>query len=127
MHEYSIARALIERIDAEAASRRASAVTFVLVRIGELSGVDPELLATAYRIVAAPTICSEARLEIVPVPARWACRACGAAVPADGPRRCGVCGAAAALQHGDEIMLERIEMDIDSDREEPRDVRHGRP
>lgn len=127
MHEYAIVKALIERIEAEAARRRATAVTGVLVRIGELSGVDAGLLATAYRNATGQSICSGSTLEIAAVPARWACRVCAAPVPPNGPRRCGACGAAAALQQGDEIMLERIEMNVETDGEEPTDVRHGRP
>jgi hydrogenase nickel incorporation protein HypA/HybF len=126
VHEYSIVRALIERIESEAAGRRATAVTSVQVRIGELSGVDVELLATAYRNSTGQTICSGSRLQVAAVPARWGCTACGAPVPPGGPRRCPLCGGAAALQQGDEILLERIEMVVERDGEEPGDVRDAR-
>ena len=48
MHEYSIVQALLERVAAEARARRATSVHRLTIRIGELSGVEPELLATAY-------------------------------------------------------------------------------
>ena len=49
MHEYSLIQALLERVEAEAKSRRALSVHKVRVRLGELAGVERELFATAYR------------------------------------------------------------------------------
>lgn len=127
MHEYSIVKALLERIESEAAARHATSVTSVLVRIGELSGVDVELLTTAYRTLTEQTICQGSALEVATVPVRWICRACGAPVARDGPRRCEACGGAAALRQGDELLLERIDMEIEVDEEETTDVRTARP
>jgi hydrogenase nickel incorporation protein HypA/HybF len=126
VHEYSIVQALVERVEAEAAAHRATSVTAVFVRIGELSGVDVELLTTAFRTVAERTICERSALAVATVPVRWACRACGRTVETGGPLRCDACGAAAALLEGDEIMLERIEMDVEVEGEETTDVRAGR-
>ena len=63
MHEYSIVQALIERVDAEARARRATAVHRLSMRIGELSGVEVELLTTAYETFRERTICAGAELE----------------------------------------------------------------
>ena len=62
MHEYSIVQALLERVEAEAAARGAVAVERVVVQIGELSGVEIELLATAYDTFRERTICERAPL-----------------------------------------------------------------
>jgi hydrogenase nickel incorporation protein HypA/HybF len=115
VHEYSIARALVERVEAEAAGRRATAVRSVLIRIGELAGVDADLLATAYRTIADGGACGRSALEIATVAAQWTCRACGRAIDAGGPLRCGACGAPAVLAQGDEILLERIVMDVEDE------------
>jgi hydrogenase nickel incorporation protein HypA/HybF len=112
VHEYSIVQALVEKVEAEAARRGALAVERVFVRIGELSGVETSLLATAYDVFRERTICERAPLEIAAVPAVWACRDCGAVVPAGGPLRCVACGAPAVLREGDEILLDRIEMEV---------------
>jgi hydrogenase nickel incorporation protein HypA/HybF len=76
MHEYSLVVALMERIEEEAAAHRALAVHRVRVRIGELSGVEPDLLESAFGIVRTGTICARAALDIERVPARWECSAC---------------------------------------------------
>lgn len=112
MHEYSIVRALLDRVEAEAQSRGASAVHHVRVRIGELSGVEPELLRSAYELCSERSLCAGADLEIVPVPARWVCGECGEPVPRGRILRCPACGRPARLEGGDEILLERIELEV---------------
>src|SRR5271166_3593520 len=111
MHEYSIVGALIEEVDAAARSRGATAVRRVCVRIGELSGVDRELLATAYEVFRERTVCADAALSIERAAARWECSQCGCELLRQGVLRCAVCGAAARLAQGDEILLMRIEME----------------
>ncbi|MGE0043140.1 MAG: hydrogenase maturation nickel metallochaperone HypA [Vicinamibacterales bacterium] len=112
MHEYSIVSALYDRIAAEAGQRGATAVTAVRVRIGELSGVEVGLLRTAYDTFREGTLCAGAPLDVEAVPALWACRACGAS-PERGARLvCPDCGEPVRLVQGDEIVLERIELEV---------------
>ena len=110
MHEYSIVQALLERVEQEAAARGARRVVRLWVRLGELSGVEPELLATAYETFRERTLCESAPMELDRVAAAWACRRC--ARPLAGARRCPECDAPAALVAGDEIVLSRIEMEV---------------
>lgn len=112
MHEYSIVQALVERVEAEATARGALSVERVFVRIGELSGVEVELLRTAYLTFRERTLCERAPLEIDAVPAAWACRDCGATVARGTSLTCDACGGPARLRQGDEILLERIEMEV---------------
>jgi hydrogenase nickel incorporation protein HypA/HybF len=112
MHEYSVVQALVDRVEQEAASRNATRVDRLHVRIGELSGVDAGLLTTAYLTYRVRTICEGAPLDVVHVPAEWACRACGTTVPRGQALRCRACGGPASLRQGDEIMLDRIEMEV---------------
>ncbi len=112
VHEYSLIQSLVERVEAEARERNALAVRRLRVRVGELSGVEPELLATAYEMFRAGTLCAEAALDIEQVPARWACGQCGAAVASGGILQCPRCGEPAALIEGQDIILERIELEV---------------
>ncbi len=113
MHEYSIVEALVEQVASEARARHASAVHRVAVRIGELSGVEIDLLTTAYRTFRDRTICADAELHVTRVPATWACRSCGAPVKPGEVLRCPRCGSPARLVCGDEILLDRIEMEVE--------------
>jgi hydrogenase nickel incorporation protein HypA/HybF len=112
MHEYSIVQALIDRVEAEARARQARAVHAVTVRIGALSGVEPELLASAYGLCREGTLCGGADLTVERAEARWACPACDCPIAAGEVLRCPACGVAARLLGGDEIILERIEMEV---------------
>ncbi|HXW08272.1 MAG TPA: hydrogenase maturation nickel metallochaperone HypA [Vicinamibacterales bacterium] len=112
MHEYSIVQALFEQIEHQAAIHQARSVERVVVRIGELSGVEAALLQTAYLTFRERTICARAPLEIAAVAARWVCRNCGATLPRGRVLRCESCGGAGRLAQGDEILLERIEMEV---------------
>jgi hydrogenase nickel incorporation protein HypA/HybF len=112
MHEYSIVQALIERVDVEARARGATGVHRLSVRIGELSGVEVELLSTAYDTFRARTICEGAELDLQIVPARWACPDCGGSIAHGAVLTCPSCALPARLVQGDEILLDRIEMEV---------------
>ena len=112
MHEYSIVQALLERVAAEARARRATSVHRLTIRIGELSGVEPELLATAYATFRERTICDGAELDLQTIAARWECPDCGRAIGRGERLTCPVCARPARLAAGDEIMLDRIEMEV---------------
>lgn len=112
MHEYSIVQALVARVDAEARARRATTVHRLSIRIGELSGVEVGLLTTAYETFRERTICEGAELNVEMVPARWECPDCGRAIGRGDVLRCPTCAVPARLAGGDEIMLDRIEMEV---------------
>jgi hydrogenase nickel incorporation protein HypA/HybF len=111
MHEYSIVQALLERVDHEARTHGASHVHRVRVSIGELAGVEIDLLRTAYETIRHRTVCDGAELDVRRVEARWECGRCGAAIARGAPLRCAACGQPARLASGDEIMLDQIEME----------------
>ena len=112
MHEYSIVLALMERIESEVAARHAVAVHRVRVRIGGLSGVEPDLLRSAFEIVRERTLCQAAALEIEAVPVSWVCSGCERPIQAGTVLECPVCRAPARLSAGDEIVLDQIEMEV---------------
>ena len=112
MHEYSIVQALYDAVMAQATARGASGVHGVRVRIGELSGVDVGLLETAWQTFRVRTMCASAAMEVAVVTARWACRSCEAEVPRGGVLRCPVCDGRVRLTQGDEIMLDRVVMEV---------------
>ena len=112
MHEYSIVQSLYAAVAGQALMRGANSVHAIRVRIGEASGVDPGLLNTAWETFRVRTLCEFAPMEIEVVPAEWECSLCGAVVPRGGVLTCGACGAPARLKQGDEILLDRIVMEV---------------
>jgi hydrogenase nickel incorporation protein HypA/HybF len=112
MHEYSIVHALMARVEAEARRHGASAVRRVRVSLGELSGVEADLLGSAYETFRERTLCAEAPLEIRRVEALWTCACCGRALPRGAVLRCASCGGAGRLSQGDEIVLDQLELEV---------------
>jgi hydrogenase nickel incorporation protein HypA/HybF len=112
MHEYSIVQSLLERVEAEARERGATSVQRLHVRIGEISGVEVELLAAAFELFRERTLCAGAALEIEPVAVQWACPRCKRAIAPGNVLQCPGCAQPARLSAGDEIILQRIEMEV---------------
>lgn len=112
MHEYSIVRALLDRVEQEARAHGADTVVRIRLAIGALSGVEAPLLASAFELARIGTCAEGAELEMRTVDPRWVCRDCERAIPAGDALRCGACGAPARLAAGDELILERLEMEV---------------
>ena len=112
MHEYSIVQAMFDQIEAQARERHAIAVKRVCVRIGASAGVDVPLLKTAYDSFRVRTICDAAPLVVDEVPARWACPGGHGDIAPGRPLTCPTCGRPARMASGDEIVLERLELEV---------------
>ncbi len=112
MHELTIVQALVDEAARHACEHRATSVRKLEVKIGELSGVEVALLETAYATFRDRSVCSDAELEIERVPARWQCARCSHVRELGEPLSCTACGTPMRLVAGDEIVLERIEMEV---------------
>jgi hydrogenase nickel incorporation protein HypA/HybF len=64
MHEYSIVQSLLESCEEHACKNEAKKVSKVVVKIGVLSGVEPDLLQTAFDTFKEKTICHECEFVI---------------------------------------------------------------
>lgn len=77
MHEYSLVRALLREVKKLSATAGDVIVTQVRIQIGPLSGVEPELLLTAFANLAPKSSMPEAELFIEEVPLMAECSECG--------------------------------------------------
>jgi hydrogenase nickel incorporation protein HypA/HybF len=113
MHEYSLVQALVQRVEEEARRRQALAVHGVSVRIGELSGVDPELFRTAYETFRQGTVCERAPLALRRLAASWSCPRCRLPIARGEVLRCPGCAEPARLDDGgDALTLDGIDMEV---------------
>ncbi|WP_456392915.1 hydrogenase maturation nickel metallochaperone HypA/HybF, partial [Nitratifractor sp.] len=60
MHEYSIVQALLNQCEEHAAAHGAKKILKIVTKIGVLSGVEPDLLQTAFDTFKEGTICEGA-------------------------------------------------------------------
>ena len=115
MHEYSIVQSLVDSVAVAVGARDATmqaTVHEVRVAIGELAGVDCGLLATAFEVFRAGTLCEHAVLTIDRIPVRWECPLCEVAIANGAFLRCTTCDEPARMTSGDEIVLQRIELEV---------------
>jgi hydrogenase nickel incorporation protein HypA/HybF len=113
MHEMGIMESAIEAVLAQARSHDATQVHQVVLRIGALSGVEPEALRLAFDAVVRGTPADGADLEIETVPARGRCPDCDLefAVKEDFIFTCPRCARVSdELVQGRELELSRIEV-----------------
>jgi len=76
MHEYSIVQSLLDSCEENAKANNSSQVIKVVVKIGVMSGVEPDLLQTAFDTFKENTICESAEFHINIQPVVISCHAC---------------------------------------------------
>lgn len=112
MHEMSLCRALLATAEQHLAEHPDLPVTLLRVRVGALSGCEPDLLQHLFAHAAAGSRFAQAQLVIDFQPACIACQACGRSseVP---PNRfaCPHCGSLAVqLTAGEGVYLSGISL-----------------
>ena len=107
MHEYGLAEGVLDTVRRRAGGRP---VDRVRLRAGVRHGIDEASMTQAFRFVAQGTEAADAALDLVTVPARLICQACGAAADTyDVLARCPGCDAEAVdVTGGDELVLESL-------------------
>ena len=126
MHEVGIIESALEVIRREARRHHAAHVDRVVMRIGAISGVEPEALRFAFEAVTPGGIAEGAELEIQAVPARAHCRDCREDFTIEGGFifQCPRCHAFSGdVRSGRELELARLEF---TDTPAPRHVHHTR-
>ena len=112
MHELAVCQALLTQVQRVADEHGARSVRRVVVKVGPLSGVEPQLLRHAFDVARLGGIAAEAELSIEPTGVRVRCLECHAETDATASRLlCGRCGAwHTQLLSGEELVLQRVEL-----------------
>src|SRR3972149_10588451 len=110
MHERSLVKALLRQVEAVAREHPASRVLSVRVRVGELSGVEADLLMSAYDDLVQDTPLSQATLSMEKVPLEAICEQCGNKFRIQRFHfKCDKCGSLRLSLHGgEELLLESV-------------------
>jgi hydrogenase nickel incorporation protein HypA/HybF len=107
VHEFGLCQSILTAVEGRAAGRR---VTGVRVRIGTLHRVFGEAFDQAFSLIAEGTVADGADVDLVVVPVRATCSACGHVTQSqDQVLVCEECGATdLERQGGDELILESL-------------------
>jgi hydrogenase nickel incorporation protein HypA/HybF len=113
MHERSLVRALLRQVQRVADENSAGRVRSIRVRIGEFSGVEPELLASAYDDLVQDTPFYDATLDLQQVALEGCCDQCGNRFRVERFKfQCNQCGSVLlTLRGGEELLLESVMME----------------
>ncbi|MFB3853149.1 MAG: hydrogenase maturation nickel metallochaperone HypA [Vicinamibacterales bacterium] len=113
MHELSIAQSLVESVRAEMSGRPDARVTRIGLKVGDLSGVQPDALRFSFEVIVRGTELEQATLDIERVPLTVRCAACGTDFRVlDYLARCPACGGeAAGPVSGEELQLTYLELE----------------
>ncbi|MGZ5468404.1 MAG: hydrogenase maturation nickel metallochaperone HypA [Candidatus Aminicenantales bacterium] len=113
MHELSLVASVFEVLEEKAREHGAARVIRVVLKVGVMSGVVPDLLESAFDTYKKETVAETARLEIVVVPAKLRCPDCGGeAVREDTDFSCAGCGSRRVeIVEGRDLVVETIELE----------------
>ena len=111
MHEFSIARNIIETLNS-VAEEYGQEVVSATVAIGPMSMIVPELLTQAYKVLAEGTELEGSQLNIQRVPITAVCNECGAETESYEPFvRCAKCDSLSlSIKSGYELQIVSAEL-----------------
>jgi len=113
VHELSLAESIVRIIEDAAARDAFLRVRRVWLEVGKLSCVEPEAMRASFEAVSRDTLAEGAVLELIPIPGRGRCPACGALSPlAAREDACPECGAYGLRPvAGTELRLRELEVE----------------
>lgn len=107
MHELSVAASIVDACVERADGARVLRVT---VEVGELAAVSPDALRFCFDVCAQGTAVADAKLDIVEIPGRATCEACGGSVALSSPYGMCSCGGYLRVVRGRELRLREMEV-----------------
>ncbi len=113
MHEMSLCEGVLQVMEDQAGSVGFNHVKTVWLEIGDLAGVDVEAMRFGFDVVVKDTLADGAALEIINLPGRAWCMACGQEVTVkqrfDPCPDCG--GYQLQVTGGDELRIKELEVE----------------
>jgi hydrogenase nickel incorporation protein HypA/HybF len=113
MHEYSIVQSLLDQCEQNAKDNNATKIIKVVVKIGVMSGVEPDLLQTAFDTFKEGTMCEECEYIQNIQPIIIKCHKCKEKSTLDKNEYC--CPKCKSIEldviDGEELMLMQLELE----------------
>lgn len=118
MHELSVCQAMLAQVETVAQQHQATEVKQIILQVGALSGLEPELLQQAFSIAQTLSpLTRHATLQIETLPIRVHCPECNMETAVTVNRLiCGNCGNwKTQLISGHELLLRSIDLVTEND------------
>ena len=109
MHEMAITESVIAAVSEKVGDRRVQRVSLA---VGRLSGVVADSLSFYFDLCTEGTPLEGSKLEIIDIPGRASCRACGTEVELDDMIALCTCGSAdLEILSGEELTIKEVELE----------------
>jgi hydrogenase nickel incorporation protein HypA/HybF len=115
MHEFGVARQLLDGLEAKARELGATRIVSINLVIGDRASIVDESFRFYFEALAPGTLAEGAQLVVRRVPTRFHCDACDALYTPSGSNfHCPACGATGHVTaEGSEFLVESIEIEQD--------------
>jgi len=125
MHEFGVAKALVEHVIEEAEKNKATSVLEVIVEVGELSFIGTDQFSFAYEVITKEIdLLRNSKLTLIKIDAEISCESCGFVGPLekiDEPSThfitpmfaCPKCFGKVNINKGKECTIKNIRMTVD--------------
>ncbi|MBE9536279.1 MAG: hydrogenase maturation nickel metallochaperone HypA [Proteobacteria bacterium] len=115
MHELSLIQGLMNRLEEVVKENKAKRVKSIWLKVGPLSGAEPQLLKEAFNFFSKDGIAAGAELHIDSPLVTLKCDKCGAEAQREYfTLSCTECGAGLPISDGSEaLMLEQLELEME--------------
>lgn len=113
MHELSVTEGILRIVEAEAKKNNVSKVLSIKLKVGQFSGIMPQLIQDYFDILTNNTVVEGAKLIIDKVPGTLKCLQCGEVSPMERMRlRCPKCeGIEVKIVTGKEFYIDSMEVE----------------
>jgi len=113
MHELSLAESINNTIKDLCERSAWTRVRRVVLKVGHMRQVDPELLSFAFEVAAKGTVSEGAEISVLELPIIFSCRSCGKETNSEAMVfTCANCGSAnVELRSGMELTIESMEVE----------------
>ena len=112
MHELSLARDIVELVYQNVPAAEINQVEYVVVRVGEFSGVVVDSLKFSYEAIVSNTELENSELEIIDFPFKLKCNSCGKITSNEfGMMICDECGSGnTEIISGNELQVAEVKL-----------------
>ena len=114
MHELSLAKDIVEMVYQNVPAHEIKGVKFVVIKVGQFSGVVSESLKFSYQAKNSQTDIEGSELEIIEIPFKLKCHNCNMTTSNEfGMMICDECGSSnTEILSGDELQVQEVKLNI---------------